>query len=78
MNKVADFFGMCDKRGFINWDREKLIEMTVLLDFLMKDMEQVKVYGYIPNWLAGAIGELGRNKLLEIYKKGDEAFVSER
>lgn len=76
MNKVADFFGMCDKRGFINWDREKLIEMTVLLDFLMKDMEQVKVYGHIPNWLAGAIGELGRNKLLEIYKKGDEAFVS--
>lgn len=76
INKVADFFGMSDENGYIIWNIQKLPEMAILLDFLMENMEKVKVYGYVPNWLSGTIGDLRKGKHLEMYCKSGESFES--
>lgn len=60
MNKVAEFFGMRDENGVINWNEDRLAEVTFLVATIMKDMERVKIYGARPNWLACSIEEIAK------------------
>ena len=60
MNKIADFLGMRDDNGVIEWKEEKLNEIIFLVATVMKDMDNVKIYGARPNWLACAIEEIAK------------------
>lgn len=60
MNKVADFFGMRDKNGVINWQEDRLAEIDFLVATIMKDMDRVRIYGARPNWLACSIEEIAK------------------
>lgn len=65
MNKVADFFGMRDENGVIEWKEDKLNEIIFMMSIIMKDKQSIKIYGARPNWLACAIEDIAKENGIE-------------